>query len=251
MWWTNEHPHSAAPEQAGEAGGRGCRRSRSRGRTARARPPSAQTRKVLSTGGRSGPRAGRARSVVGAALGVDEDPADVGVDEASQRTRPADAVIDMGAVRVARACRRRRGACGGRRPRRSPAPRSRPSRRPRTSPRSHRRGLEAPVGEQAVEADGNAGAGDHIEDREDDRSLAGAVPDQACQQAIPRPRKGPTVIDAGDDPVAGLVSTGWMSSGPACGLGAAAGRTSVLPSRERRYRASHKATYLSRTRIWY
>jgi hypothetical protein len=60
--------------------------------------------------------------------------------------RPADAVVDVGAVRIARAGRRTRGACGGRRPTRSPALDRRRSQRGEI--RDHRPRLEAAVGEQ-------------------------------------------------------------------------------------------------------
>ncbi len=60
----------------------------------------------------------RREALLVAALGVDEEPAHVGVEEAAQGAGPAVAVVDVGAVRDRPLRRRRRGACGGRRPRR-------------------------------------------------------------------------------------------------------------------------------------
>ena len=54
------------------------------------------TKRIVGSSSRSG-----AKRFLDAALGVDEEPAHVGVEEAAQRAAPADAVVDVRAVRVA------------------------------------------------------------------------------------------------------------------------------------------------------
>jgi hypothetical protein len=140
-------------------------------------------------------------------VGVDEQPADVRVEEAPQRTAPADAVVDVRAVRVAllvgermvltvvgdpgddRALDRGRAEDGQR-------------------GLHGRLGLEAAVGEEAVEADGHAEPGGQVGDHEDDDVVK-------VQPALPRlPRRDTEADDrqhrdrAGGDAVAGLVRDG-------------------------------------------
>ena len=126
-------------------------------------------------------------------LHVGEHPADVGVDETPELTAPSVAVVQMGAVRVAllvgelvmlavgrhpvdhRSLGRGRAQRGEERPRRAAA-------------------LEAAVGQQTVESDGDARPDDHVEDRQHEQVLpneqAVAPPQPHPQQHEDRRRTG-------------------------------------------------------------
>ena len=97
----HEHPHRPAPQQAGEAARQRAADRVSeperRGETAE-RPD--EERAIHERHDRIGEQIGRV-ALARAALGVNEQPADVRVREPAQRPAQADAVIDVGAVRIA------------------------------------------------------------------------------------------------------------------------------------------------------
>src|ERR1700710_2904807 len=146
----------------------------------------------------------RGEALLVAALGVDEEPAHVGVVEALEGAAPAVAVVDVGAVRVAldvgegvvlavvgdpgddRALDRDRAG----------------DRQQAVQPGL---GLEGAVGEVAVEADGDPEAAEdvHAEEEEDVAPVQGAAPDLPAGKADRD--EGDQRDQPGDDAVAGLV----------------------------------------------
>src|SRR5262249_18178156 len=139
-----------------------------------------------------------------AALRVDEQPTQMGVEEALELRPHALAVADVGAVRVALligegvvlAVVRDPGDHG-------PLDRSRAAGGDHSAHPGE--GLEAPMGEEAVEADSDPEPGRDVDDREDDQVApvqpsAGELPDDE-----PEHQEGHHREQAGDDPVPRLV----------------------------------------------
>ena len=156
---------------------------------------------------------------------VREQPADVGVGQAAQRSLPAGAVVDVRAVRIAGAVRERVVLAMVGDPRDDRALDRRRAQGGEDAAHE-RRGLERPVREHAVKADRDAEPGQHVHDQEDPdvvpaQPLAPDLPadDQQAEHRQDRHR-------AGDDPVTCLVlarldvvDAGSVSLHDSCHLG--------------------------------
>ena len=200
----DEDPHQAAPEQPGQPGDQGAADhvAKSKGhQETEDRPVDEGTidpadHRILDQV--------RRKALLVAALGVDEEPAHVGVKEAAQLAAQTATVVDVGAVRVAlligegvvlavigdpgddRPLDRRRAE----------------DRQQAVQPAA---GLEAAVGEVAVKADGDPKAGQQVEpeEEEDVAPVQGAVPDLPGGEADRD--EWDQRHQTGDDPVASLV----------------------------------------------
>src|SRR3954469_20523668 len=161
-----EHPDPAAPQQAGQRGLEAAADEppEPEGEREPADRPD-EERAVDERDHRVAQQVGRVAGAR-AALVMAKQPADVGVQQAAQRTAQADAVVDVRAVRVARPVRERvvLAVVGDPRDHR---PLDRRRAEDRETAAHHAAGLEAAVREQAVEADGHAEAGERVDDRED------------------------------------------------------------------------------------
>ena len=97
----DEQPHGAAPQQAGERRGeRAADQPAQAERGAEAADRPVEEGAIDEAHDRIGDQVGRV-ALARAALGVQEEPAHVRVGQAAQRAAPADAVIDVRAVRIA------------------------------------------------------------------------------------------------------------------------------------------------------
>ena len=153
----DEHADQPAPQQAGEAAASDCRRARRPSRNGTSEPERPPTRRTCGDPADHRVVDEVARvALLQRALGVDEQPADVRVEQAAQRAAHAAAVTDVRAVRVALLVGVRVVLAVVGDPRDDRAlDRRRPERSASDAARA-RAGLERAVGEQAVEADGHA-----------------------------------------------------------------------------------------------
>src|SRR5215218_10261334 len=200
----DEHTHCATPQNAGEAGGdRAADRDPEpeRHRQSKGRPdeegaidePDHRVAKEV-----------RSEATLASPLGVDEEPAQVSVEEASQDARPAAAVTDVGAMGVALAIRAGVMLAMVGNPRDDRAlDRGRPERC--DHPARHRAGGEAAMREEPMEADCDAEPGGDVGDGED-RKVAptqGFVPE--LPPGEPEEQERNHRDEPRDHPVGGLV----------------------------------------------
>jgi hypothetical protein len=135
---------------------------------------------------------------------VDEDPADVRVQQPAQGAAPAVAVVDVRAVRVALLVGERVVLAMVGDPRdHGPLDRGRAQRRQRSAQPAVR--LERAVGQVAVEADGDPQGRQGVDDPEDHEvvPMQRPLPELPCHE--PERQEGHARHEAGDDPVARLV----------------------------------------------
>ena len=148
-----------------------------------------------------------------AALGVDEEPAHVGVEEAAQRRRSSRGHGRRGGCAGRPLRRRRRGACGGRRPRRSPGPRSPPSRGSPSRPCSQGLALKARWVRWRWKPTVIPSPVKRYRPTKRKTSLQCSASPQTCQAAKARATKGTSVTRPVMIRSRVSLATGWMSEG--------------------------------------
>ena len=203
----HEHADRAAPQHPGEAvAQRAAERVAEQERGDQAADDAPQEAAVDRAHDRIGDQVGRVARPA-AAVRVQEQPADVRVREPAQRALHARAVVDVRAVRVARAVGEGvvLAMVGDPRDRRSF---DRGGAERREHPAHERRGLEGAVGEHPVEADGHAEAREDVHDQEDED----VVPAQPVAPDLPgddaEAEDGQDGDRAGQEPIEVLVRAG-------------------------------------------